>query len=268
MIKRNLNGSSLFFPQDEKISFDEPTHTYRVENIGVMTPVSTVIGRFFRAFDAEYWSMRKCNNDVLAAAKLREEWAAKGAMSSQAGTHLHRQIERYVNGETDFEPRCVVSFNGEYVHREECVGISREWGFFKRFDQDVDYSPFRTEWCVYDVEARMAGTIDLLCAREDGSYEMYDWKRSCKVDPDECNRWASGLNGLEHLTDTAYSHYCLQQNLYRYMLERNYGLKVKRMNLVVLHPTLESYRIVPVPIMDREVAIIIDLMRRGLCRIY
>jgi ATP-dependent exoDNAse (exonuclease V) beta subunit len=104
----------------------------------------------------------------------------------------------------------------------------------------------------------MAGTIDLVCACPDGTYEIYDWKRSNKVNPTEVNRWASGLNGLEHLTDTSYSHYCLQQNLYRYMLERNYGIRISRMNLVVLHPDYSSYRIVPVPRMDSEVAIILS----------
>ena len=57
-------------------------------------------------------------------------------------------------------------------------------------------------------------------------------------------------------------HYCLQQNLYRYMLEKNYGLNVSRMNLVVLHPDYDDFRIVPIKRMDKEVNIIINTISK------
>ena len=103
--------------------------------------------------------------------------------------------------------------------------------------------------------------MDLICECADGTYEIYDWKRSNKIDPTERNPWANGINGLEHLTDTSYVHYCLQQNLYRYILQKNYGIRISRMNLVVLHPELPTYRVVPVPVMEREVAMIISKIK-------
>lgn len=261
MKKVNLDGSDLVFPRDERISFEESTHTYLVDGVAEMTPVSSVVSKFFRPFDAVYWSLRKCNGDVVAAARMREEWDAKGSSSAQAGTHLHRQIENYLNTGAEPELRCRVSYEGMYVRRSDEVDISREWSFFEAFDRATVYHPFRTEWCVFDEEAGIAGTIDLLCSRDDGTFEIYDWKRSNKVDPHEDNRFSRGINGLEHLPDTSYAHYCMQQNLYRYMLEKNYGLTVSRMNLVVLHPDFDSFRVVAVPIMPREVNTVVDLLR-------
>lgn len=254
----NLDGSSIVFERDEFIKFDEAAHRYSVDGYGEMRSVSSIVALFFKEFDAEYWSLRKCGGDALAAAQLRDEWSARGCVASQVGTYLHKQIEDYLNGKRDIDVLCEVCYKGCYKQICEKVDITREWTFFKAFDSVVGYTPFRTEWRVYDTDARMAGTIDLVCACSDGSYEMYDWKRSNKVNPEEVNRWAKGMNGLEHLTDTSYSHYCLQQNLYRYMLERNYGIRISRMNLVVLHPDYASYRIVPVPRMDREVATILS----------
>ena len=254
----NLDGSQIIFERDNYIQFDEAAHRYSVDGYGDRRPVRSIIAQFFKAFDAQYWSMRKCNNDPLAAAQLRDEWSMRGCVASQVGTYLHKQIEEYLNGRRDIEMECEVCYKGPYKQICDKIDITREWTFFKAFDSVVGYTPFRTEWRVYDVDARMAGTIDLVCACPDGTYEIYDWKRSNKVNPTEVNRWASGLNGLEHLTDTSYSHYCLQQNLYRYMLERNYGIRISRMNLVVLHPDYSSYRIVPVPRMDSEVAIILS----------
>ncbi len=45
------------------------------------------------------------------------------------------------------------------------------------------------------------------------------------------------------------------------MLEKNYGIKISRLNLVVLHPDFSNYNIVPVPFMDREIGIIINYIK-------
>ena len=264
VIKKNINGSDVTFPQDKLISFEEDSHTYTVIGVGEMKPVSSVIAMFFNPFNAEQASLRKSHGDLTEAAKLREEWDAKGAFASQAGTFLHKQIENYLNDK--IEPltfKCDVEYIGKYIQLNKRIDISREWSYFKAFDKATTYQPFRTEWCVYDKDARMAGTIDLICSCPDGTYEIYDWKRSNKVNPKEANQWSNGINGLEHLPDTSYSHYCIQQNLYRYMLEKNYGINIKRMNLVVLHPDFTSYSIVPVPMMDREVRIIINYINNN-----
>ena len=256
MININLNGSDITFGQDGKLSFDEEAHRYSLDGVEFRS-VSNVVGMFFREFDAVGISLKKCCGNEIEAAKLREVWESKGAIASQAGTFMHKQIEDYLNGKQVPDLLCNVSYNGNYVKCNETVDISREWSYFKSFERNTPFHPFRTEWRIYDADARIAGTLDFVCCCPDGTYEIYDWKRSNKIDPTEINRWASGLNGLEHLTDTSYVHYCLQQNLYRYMLEKNYGIKVSRMNLVVLHPELPMYRVVPVPPMDREVAMII-----------
>ena len=258
---RNIDGSDLVFKQDDLISFDEASHTYTVDGVGEMTPVSSVIAKFFTPFDAEAVSLRKCQGDLFAAARLREEWEFKGALASQAGTFMHKQIENYLNdGTLPQTLKCWVKYDGNYIHENKIVDITREWTFFRAFDRDTVYQPFRTEWCVFDTEARMAGTIDLLCLRPDGTFEIFDWKRSAKINPDEVNAWSMGLNGLQHLSDTSYIHYCLQQNLYRYMLEKNYGIRVSRINLVALHPDLDNYKLIPIRRMDGEVSIIINYL--------
>lgn len=257
MTNINLNGSDITFQQDGKLSFNEEKHLYSLDGVGELKSVSNVVALFFREFDAECISLRKCNGNEIEAAKLREDWESKGAIASQAGTFMHKQIEDYLNGKQLPDLQCSVSYEGRFVKLREQIDISREWGYFKSFERNTEFVPFRTEWRIYDAEARIAGTLDFVCECSDGTYEIYDWKRSNKIDPTERNKWANGINGLEHLTDTAYIHYCLQQNLYRYMLQKNYGIKVSRMNLVVLHPELPTYRIVPIPKMDREVGIML-----------
>ena len=260
MINLNLNGSDITFEQDGKLSFNEEAHRYSLNGVEFRS-VSNVVGMFFREFDAVGISLKKCCGDEVEAAKLREVWESKGAIASQAGTFLHKQIEDYLNGKQTPDLLCDVNYKGNYVKCKDTIDISREWSYFKSFERNTVFHPFRTEWRIFDADARIAGTLDFVCCCSDGTYEIYDWKRSNKIDPTEINRWASGMNGLEHLTDTSYVHYCLQQNLYRYMLEKNYGIKVSRMNLVVLHPELPMYRVVPVPPMEKELKIILNKIK-------
>lgn len=261
MIKKNLNGSSLSFPQDQLLGFEEESHTYTVKDVGVMTPVSAVIKKFFREFDAMRISLRKCSGNMLEAERLRDQWDAKGFEASLAGTHLHKQIEESINGKPSPELTCKVEYCGPHISLNKEISIAKEWCYYLRFREQTRLNPFRTEWAIYDVDARMAGTIDLLSAAPDGTYEIFDWKRSNKIETGTAKVWSYGINGLEHLPDTTYYHYCLQQNLYRYMLEKNYGLRVSKMSLVVLHPDYTHPRIVPVPVMEKEVAIIIRYLK-------
>ena len=260
MINTNLDGSGITFEQDGKLSFNEEAHRYSLNGVEFRS-VSNIVAMFFREFDALGVSLKKCCGNEIEAAKLREVWESKGAIASQAGTFMHKEIEDYLNGKLVPDLLCDVSYVGKYMKCSQRIDISREWSYFKAFERNVHFTPFRTEWRVYDADARIAGTLDFVCRCEDGTYEIYDWKRSNKIDPTERNPWANGLNGLEHLTDTSYSHYCLQQNLYRYMLEKNYGIKVSRMNLVVLHPELPTYKVVPVPVMEREINVILNKIK-------
>lgn len=256
-MNRNIDGSALSFEQDSRIHFEEKVHIYTVDGLGQFTSVSQVISKFFEPFDSVRWSLRKTYGDEAKALQLRDEWTARGEKASQAGTHLHKQIEEYLSQGRQPTMETQVDYDGPVVHLHETISIEREWHHFNAFKNDVSFRPFRTEWCVYDEDARMAGTIDLLCACDDGTFEIYDWKRSNRINPAEPNRWATGKNGLEHLTDTAYMHYCLQQNLYCYILEKNYGLRIKQMHLVVLHPDFDTYQLVKIPRMEREVKTIL-----------
>ncbi|MDD7236504.1 MAG: PD-(D/E)XK nuclease family protein [bacterium] len=262
MKKINLNGSDISFPQDSLLDFEEESHTYTVQGVGEMTSVSTVIKKFFNEFDALKVSLRKCDNNHAKAKRLREEWDAKGAEASLAGTHLHKEIEESINGKTVPELSCKVEYSGEYVQVQKVVSIAKEWSHYQKFRSQRSIVPFRTEWSIYDTDARIAGTIDLLAAEPDGTYKIYDWKRSNKIDPNPKKFWNYGKNGLERLPDTTYYHYCLQQNLYRYILQKNYGLKVSEMNLVVLHYDYNNPIVLPVPLLQYEVQKIIEYVTK------
>ena len=69
---------------------------------------------------------------------------------------------------------------------------------------------------------------------------------------------------MAHLPDTNYWHYTIQLNIYRWILERYYGLVISEMFLVILHPNFKSFRRIEVNRLDEETDEIMELRRKGI----
>ena len=253
----NIDNSPVIFNQDKDISFEPNEHIYLYKGSMEFIPVSSTISKFFKQFDAYYWAERKTDTEEEFCAKL-EEWDYAGSLARETGTFLHKQIENHFH-KIPTENIFHFKYNGIRRTPKEDIDISKEISFFKNFLSTEKVNPFRTEWRIYDKNLEIAGTIDFICKNE-GKYDIYDWKRSKKVSP-HAKVYSYGLNGLEEVPDTSYYHYCLQQNLYKYILEKNYGISVNAMYLVVLHPENSNYIKYTVPDMQKEVEIIIRKLK-------
>ena len=97
----------------------------------------------------------------------------------------------------------------------------------------------------------------------DSEFDLYDWKRSDKIDRN-ATIWNYGINGLESVPDTRYYHYCLQLNMYKYILEKNYNIAINKMYLVVLHPVYNTYQKIEVPTMANAINSIVKYYKTKL----
>lgn len=249
----NIDKTDTRFNQDSLLSFEPSEHIYLYDGRMQLTAVSNIIKHFFTPFDFIGLSERVARRDGISQCGVLEEWDCKSLESREVGTFLHSQIEAFfankpISVNTQFH------YNGEFVKVCKDVCIDAEMAYFKTFLKDNPMIPFRTEWRIFDLDLKIAGTIDLIC-RNGNHFDIYDWKRSRKASPNEAV-WRNGINGLEHIPDISFYHYALQQNLYKYILEKNYGIKVENMYIVVLHPMFENYHKFKIPNMSREISII------------
>ncbi len=174
-------------------------------------------------------------------------WDDRGKEAAQKGTFLHEQIEKYYLGETPVK--------------------TDEFHLFEQFvSEHRNIKPYSSEWRVFDEEFHIAGTIDLIAKNEHG-YDIFDWKRSKKViytftgKPITDDGWGNvGIGSLKDINDTSYNQYCLQQSLYRYILEKNYNLTISNMYLVILYPDYNQYYKVPVPYLKDKVVYILKTL--------
>jgi len=127
--------------------------------------------------------------------------------------------------------------------------------YFLRWDKETDkmWTPYRTEWKVYHSRFKLAGTVDAVFQKPDGSFLLVDWKRSKKIKKD--NPWQKCFAPLGHLPDCNFSKYSLQVNVYKFILESEYSLSISQMSVVGLHPENAngSYLCFEVPILEEEV---------------
>ena len=256
-------------PRDEHIAFHEPTHKYYVNGTCEGNISCTgFIHEFFGHFDGKA-ILNKMRKDPVkwAASKyygktndeIMKEWSDNGKTASEAGTAMHFAIEQFLHGVPDqIKPE---------------VKDTHEWRYFIKFWKDCgpDLEPYRSEWEVFtdslvplegERKIKLCGSIDMVFRRKsDGKFVIYDWKRSKEIKME--NKFGSGLAPLEHLPDTNYWHYTLQLNVYKWILEKYYGLEVADLYLVILHPDNSSYRRMRLNILEDEVEDMIECRRRA-----
>ena len=98
---------------------------------------------------------------------------------------------------------------------------------------------------MFDSKASIAGTIDMVYEKPTGELFIFDWKRSTKLVNDIGavikSDFEYGFDELNDLSNNSYNKYCLQLNLYKYILEENYDKEISSMNLLVLHPKYHTF---------------------------
>jgi hypothetical protein len=232
----------------------------------------------------KYWNMTH--------SEIKELWKMTGLDASIMGTKLHNDIECFMNQPikynnsskqithsdllTNYNIDNNESIEESYYYdnnnckrskriKEKEIIISKlyennkidnnsiEWNMFIKFvGYFPDLVPYRTEWVIYDKSLQFAGSIDMVYKNNDGTVDIYDWKR-CKeiIKIPQYNKY-SILPCIDYIPDTNFWKYTLQLNIYKRILEQNYGCTVKNLNLVIMHPLNKTndFIIMKVNIMD------------------
>ena len=242
----DLLSSKNHYERDERIQFSDSDHTYLIDKKNKAVSVTELIGRYFPKFDKEFWANKESIKTGKPKNEILKKWDDLGKKARDLGTELHEQIENFYNSK-------------EYIRSKE---LDKFFKFHKNHIQDK-YQPHRTEWRIFDEDKNLAGTVDMVYEKENGELFIFDWKRSKKIinsdgSIEKNNPFENGINGLRHLPSSDYVKYCLQQNIYKNILESKYDKKVSSMNLLILHPHLDNYHIIQVESFKNETKYLLD----------
>jgi hypothetical protein len=238
---------------NSSIAFDEETHKYlhpkdETGNAEYIS-VTTLVERFF-PFDLKRYIERKAEEENRPEEDVLDEYLLMRDEAAEKGTFLHSQIENYLKG-NEFDPD-----SKEFMMFLE---------FYKKEVKPRNLKFFDAEKMIFSDKHDVAGTIDCLF-KKDGKdeYVMIDWKRSKKLIIDGRPRiygYGYALSELSALDNSSFYRYCLQQNIYKQIVETEYSLKISSMQLVVLHENYPNYYIVRVPEMKKETNIILNSLK-------
>lgn len=230
-------------PRDPHIEFDPAEHVYT--HCGrEFKSVTTLIEDYFPRFDPQEWAPRVALREGVDPQVILDRWEAEGRRAREFGTVMHEKIEQYYLG-------------------NDAGDDTDGYRLFRRFAASRRLYPYRTEWRIYHEDFDIAGTLDFLELTPDGTFNIWDWKRSRKLVTSDGrleaeNRYGQrGFTPVSHLHDTPYWHYALQLSTYRFILEEKYDIHPAGMTLGVFHPSYPQAWTIPLPYLRDEVVAIL-----------
>lgn len=252
--------------RDANIQFVEQGHKYFILNEPNVhyTSVTTWNHSKFEKFDADKIITNMMNAKSwkqghkywgLSAEQIKNMWDTNRDAVSKAGSDLHYEIECFNNDKRfTFEYTNKELYEMYMCYNKENVDkAAKEWQYFIQFIKDYPHlKPYRTEWMIYDEDAKIAGSIDMVYENPDGTLSIYDWKRSKEISKTNNFSKFSTSSIICHIPDCNFWHYALQLNTYKYILEKKYGKQIKDLHLVRLHPDETNYELIKLPILSTE----------------
>lgn len=215
-------------PRDLEIQFYPGPHIYKIRGNHLYTSVSTLIDMFF-PFDREGAALHVANTRGITVEDALQEFENAKTL----GTQLHGCIHSFLQSDgmeiPDIEPENQPAFNQFMLFREEHL---------------ANKTIYRTEWAIYDEDAGIAGTCDLVVKNEDGTFTLYDWKRTRGI-------WRTGFQGqigigiCADMQNCNFNKYSLQLNMYKRILEVKYNITISQLYIVQFYPHEQPYELIP-----------------------
>ena len=204
------------------IMFNEEDHTYSKNGLPYLSG-STFAHMFEKEFPRDAIAQKVSAKNGNEVEDILASWDAKGEISTQYGTLIHKCIETFINYGADAKP------NNQYL-----ADIVDDWDTV--FDDLLGVSG-TPERFVYDDVHQLCGVADFV---DSTNHVLYDWKTG------DIHKKVQHTLGKEFPNDQL-SLYTLQLNFYKYIIEQK-GEKIDK--LVIGWLNGEHWEKVDVPIID------------------
>lgn len=212
-----------FIPNQSKLEFDEPSHTYTFEG-QELTSVSRVIHSYSQKFDEDGVIAARCAaKNGITIEEQRDEWKKINADSIVRGHSFHSDLETYIK--TKKIPN---TSNKEVI---------------KQFSKIKFKGKLYSEVRLFNVEFGIAGTSDILEVLPDGSINIWDLKSNKAIKTFSFGRKMQ--YPLHRIWDANAYHYSIQLETYKFMLEEA-GWWVRDLTLLHIDPTNDKLKHIPV----------------------
>lgn len=237
--------------QNGKVCFSAGDHVYWNEDDGrEYISVTTLIGRYCRPFDKDFWSAykalekllpkeswyiekksllstKKFDKEILKIYNISEDdfnkeqqnildgWARENKEACDKGTKVHAELENSFYKGGDNVDLKKFGIGGKFTCKKDYTELDLPYGVYP-------------EYLIYresdDGILRIAGQVDLII-KDENDISIIDHKTSKRIDtkPKYDNKKKSEMNmlyPLNDLPDLNYYHYTMQLSTYAWMLQK------------------------------------------------
>ena len=238
-----MTDNVLRWECDRSVDFVAKYHQYYIDGRRIKNPsVTGLISLLYPPFSAKNVLARKYPRKSMNERKeIYLQWQNTGKL----GTLLHAYIEDYIKG------------------RHCCVekSVANEFYMFLRFyitNVQENLVKCRSEHVVWSPKHLVCGSVDFIYQDNAGKYHLIDWKRCDKVDDTAYGRLVHPFADLPASKVTKFS---LQLNIYKYMYESHYNIKIDSMRVAVFHGSNKDYQVIDVPNLQDEASQILEMAR-------
>lgn len=244
------------FSTFNEIKFDDPTHSYTL-NGRKLTSVTTLIHKYTSHFDEHYWSEIKSREYSITQDNVKYAWEFLNNLSTFKGSALHNFIEKYYfNKLYEYPEKDIINhFGYDPIFKDYDIIKSQFLNFYN--DSFGKLIAVRPEYIVYDEEYQVSGMVDMLFYNKKTKiFEIWDWKTNKELKLSNPYQKMNGI--LSNMDDCEYSVYSLQLNSYKYIIEKNTGVKLGDSYIVWFFSGNPNYKIIKIPDLQDRVKEMFD----------
>lgn len=231
-IFKNFNGVTYY---------DEP-HKYYY-NDEQLTSVTTLIHKYEEPFDEDYWATIKGEEYGLDPEEVKEGWRFINKKATTKGSIIHDYAENlFLNKVFPYpKDKVIKEFGYDPIYDEYLLTKNHIDAFYKAtFNKLI---PIKTELVVFDEEYKIGGMVDLLVYNvKVKEFQIWDYKTNSAIKAfGEPQGYLKGKLGL--IPNSDFHKYSLQLSTYKFIIEKNTGLKLGDCYLVWVSHRNSNYEI-------------------------
>lgn len=211
-------------PSGKTITFTESDHSYIDDQGHHYTSGTSLLKKFFPAFDKDRWSKHVAQRDNRSVNDVLAEWDMAAGYGCSVGTRVHENCENQFAGHQLHQPK---------DEREKEL-FTLAWEAVNKLQSK--WRLIGTEMIVFSPHYYVAGTIDLIMQNPaSGDLWLLDWKNNKEIS-DTPFGGEKGLYPCDRLDNCDLVKYQLQLSVYhRIIIDEKYVPRHTRIHQALIH---------------------------------
>lgn len=208
-----------FFTSFNNVKYYDEPHKYYLNDGRECISVTTLIHKYVKEFDEDYWSEYKAKELNKTKDEIISNWRLINKIGTFKGTLIHNYGENLFQNKIFKYPESdIINEFGSDILKDEYLKTKNHVDDFYK-DTKGKLIPIKQELIVYDEESLIAGMVDMVFYNvKANEYQIWDYKTNKKLTTE--NKYQNLLNPLFDLSESDINIYSLQLSLYKYIIEK------------------------------------------------